>query len=867
MSTADTTLAIALVVDASLALVTSWPAVLQHYVSPLVRRIAETHPNCPYTIGFVTYGSSDSSSSPILCRNFFQESAVVVKAMREDPLKHFALGSTTAGGSKGLATLEGLVAGIEMFDTLLKSRDSKNLRSPVFHLIHLSASVADDSLHPQWNDLSELDETTWEKLPAELSNRDINFSSIVLHSKNARCTELHSSIPATKKVNPWFAVESTHSVLLSGFNITPSSKGSPLVVSLMFSVEHFSAGVKRAGEPATDKPPEKKPRQTPAPSPFLAPSPPAKPVIPPASEAPVLWTNTNVPVANFPPQLQGLFAEYRKHEENVKRIQAEYQAATSARQLDKIANIKTEMQKVMPNFQKYRHFVLQTAARFNQSSGSASQPSSNIPGQQRPPETVMHVNQGSSSQNSPPAGLKPGKSPNSANTDTSQRPLSSQTDGNSSSNPPNATDARNTTQLDPGQNFAASSSSGSNQDPTTQQSRMQMLAPDVAAQMHKLIEQSERSRVQQPFTTGAAAVSNANLAQMQSANQTFPQNAVPDVGPNVVTNANTVIGGPKPPVPASGPQQNPITKGPPVWQGVFFLPADPQTGRRELKVQVAMFTNSQQSVPAARPETWPPLMQLNSTRDPIVIGLDFQVWLKQRQALVCMVQPATGGNEANLANFRLLFEALQSSQRYAVAGWTTPSGASSPNALFFAHNNTTLAAICPITGITELPKQGLALKLAVNDSQRQTIMAAYATKAGGANPALMNANRPGMMPGQQYLGAMPGAPRPGVGPSQVGQPSQPSHPMSHNPAAMNALMGKLGNFGANGAMMANLGLQMNNFQNMMMNNLGRTAGGPSSVGLGGNGLPNISPEMMQSFMQRNAEGNANNGGGQGPGMR
>ncbi|KAF5339923.1 hypothetical protein D9758_015022 [Tetrapyrgos nigripes] len=40
----------------------------------------------------------------------------------------------------------------------------------------------------------------------------------------------------------------------------------------------------------------------------------------------LLWTDIDVPVASFPPHLQHIFAEHRKHEENAKRIQAAYQA-------------------------------------------------------------------------------------------------------------------------------------------------------------------------------------------------------------------------------------------------------------------------------------------------------------------------------------------------------------------------------------------------------------------------------------------------------------------------------------------------------------------------------------------------------------
>jgi len=164
------------------------------------------------------------------------------------------------------------------------------------------------------------------------------------------------------------------------------------------------------------------------------------------------------------------------------------------------------------------------------------------------------------------------------------------------------------------------------------------------------------------------------------------------------------------------------------------------------------------------------------------------------------------------------------------------------------------AALCPMNGIPEMPRS-------MTEAQRQALTARLMAGNSSNNPTLANRPGPGMMPGpQQGLG---GGGRPGMPPAQLGHPSQqPSHTMLGNPGAMNAFMGRMG---ANGMpMRPNMGAGMNfPGQNMMMNNLVRS-GGLAGVGIGSSGMPgNLSPEIMQSFMQRNAEAGNNGQGGMG----
>lgn len=64
-------------------------------------------------MGFVTYATSDTLPSPILCKRFFVDYQPVMKEMREDPAK-LGLGQTNSGAGRGMAALEGLVAAIEV---------------------------------------------------------------------------------------------------------------------------------------------------------------------------------------------------------------------------------------------------------------------------------------------------------------------------------------------------------------------------------------------------------------------------------------------------------------------------------------------------------------------------------------------------------------------------------------------------------------------------------------------------------------------------------------------------------------------------------------------------------------------------------
>jgi mediator of RNA polymerase II transcription subunit 25 len=192
-------LAVALVVESSIAVAAEWPLIILNYVTNIVKRLGDANPgyrvrnlnrllvvilNITFQlrIGFVTYATASTFPSPVLCKRFFTEYPAVMREMREDPAK-LGIGQTNSGGTRGMAALEGLVAAIEvrsdgyflvcrpkafsqLFDILHIS--AQPARQHVNHIFHVAASTPDTSIHPQWNDSPSLDSVTWEDLPAEL---------------------------------------------------------------------------------------------------------------------------------------------------------------------------------------------------------------------------------------------------------------------------------------------------------------------------------------------------------------------------------------------------------------------------------------------------------------------------------------------------------------------------------------------------------------------------------------------------------------------------------------------------------------------------------------------------------------------------
>ncbi|KAF9243561.1 hypothetical protein BU15DRAFT_43066 [Melanogaster broomeanus] len=220
--------AVACVVEASLILASEWSRILTEYVFPLLKRLNELHPTHQFRLALVTYGAADTRPSPLLSKGFFAHLSQVTKDLREDPSK-FGIGQTNSGGGRGLSALEGLVAAIELFDILMASSNltvnhaqtqsqtsQKDSRSIVSHLFHIATSPPDNAQRPQCNTLQHLDSVTWESIPTELKKRKINLSLISLR-KIPQFQDLQSLVAGHGAQSPWFNVHVPHVLSLSGF--------------------------------------------------------------------------------------------------------------------------------------------------------------------------------------------------------------------------------------------------------------------------------------------------------------------------------------------------------------------------------------------------------------------------------------------------------------------------------------------------------------------------------------------------------------------------------------------------------------------------------------------------------------------------
>ncbi|KAH8994826.1 hypothetical protein EDB92DRAFT_228064 [Lactarius akahatsu] len=302
--------AVAIVVDSSLTLAREWHHILLEYCKPLFARLAEG--NAAFLpqlrLGFVTYGPPNcSGGTPLLVNRFFAVGAH--NELKE--MNRLSIGTTTTGGSLGMAALEGYAAAIEMFDSLKNGVNQKPLR-PLslnesrdrpkevysYHLWHFAAGQPDNTKNPLWNNSPALDSLTWKTVPAELKKREINCSMLLV-SPSPKFSKLFSDI-SDARLAPWFPTRPNHTILLSGF--TPSPKPRAAVPSTIPAKRPAdSPAEQRSPGPKISKPPSQtaSPALAAAKKPVLQSSPlipPATASAPPSSSA----TSPIVPPATAP---------------------------------------------------------------------------------------------------------------------------------------------------------------------------------------------------------------------------------------------------------------------------------------------------------------------------------------------------------------------------------------------------------------------------------------------------------------------------------------------------------------------------------------------------------------------------------------
>lgn len=102
---------VAILVDSSAALAGQWPLVLRDYIYPMFSRLVENQSQLQ--IAFVTYALSNTVPSPVVAKRYFSLPSQASKELKEEPGR-LGLGSTSTGGSVGMAVLEGYAAALEV---------------------------------------------------------------------------------------------------------------------------------------------------------------------------------------------------------------------------------------------------------------------------------------------------------------------------------------------------------------------------------------------------------------------------------------------------------------------------------------------------------------------------------------------------------------------------------------------------------------------------------------------------------------------------------------------------------------------------------------------------------------------------------
>ncbi|PAV18664.1 hypothetical protein PNOK_0550700 [Pyrrhoderma noxium] len=212
--------AVAILLDSSLALSEQWQVpLLGTYIPGLLNRLIqgrEKNGETTFYACMVTYGSLDGQGSPIVAKRYFSRRDAVSTDLKGPP-SNLGIG-TTGYGKKKLAALDGYAAVLEMFDLFLRERSGRKAEKTsqddlLCHIVHVSACIPDDALHPLWNHSSSLDSLTWKTLPDELKMRNINLNMILLNPSKI-FSELHASL-VSESCSPWFQIKAGHSVLLS----------------------------------------------------------------------------------------------------------------------------------------------------------------------------------------------------------------------------------------------------------------------------------------------------------------------------------------------------------------------------------------------------------------------------------------------------------------------------------------------------------------------------------------------------------------------------------------------------------------------------------------------------------------------------
>ncbi|KAK1233107.1 hypothetical protein PQX77_003747 [Marasmius sp. AFHP31] len=724
--------AIVLVIDTSLALGQHWYPIMNNYISPLFRRLSELNPGRPIRIGIVTYTVPDMTNySPVIHKKFFGEASVVAEVFKKEVQK-IGLMSSLSAPTVGMPALEGVAAAIEMIDTLTTSCPATGPGRPVsLNIFHITAVVPDNTVNPQWNDLESLDQLTWEGLPSELQSRNINLSSILLNQDTSVYTKLH----ATGSAPTWFPVRPPHTVFLSPYFATAPP-----------------TGPKRPAESiAMDKSPDsKRPRLgPPVPSPILAgkPTPPNHNPNPTPNGRPAPFPapgtapgQTGFPARLTPQQVQALLPKLRASEERIKALEAAHGQAVQSGDTQKAGETATELTKLRMSHKVFREYLtvqikqIQGTQVQAQASGSGQQtagsekgqaPSNNVPpstqgngqAENRPPSAVANP-----PAPAPPSVPAPAPVPNQA--PNAQPPLPSKPPsvGPEGRVPPNMPNPPN-----PGSHFNPNASpnvppnmspnmSNTGQNPmgvnlppgaANQGPQRGMMMPELANQMNKLVEQSERAGAgpRPPMGGQGQGPGPGPLGGMHGPPGVAPPGMPGAPGQhNPPAMMNNGTGGPSFKPPNAAPQPQAV----PVWQGIMCWRPDAMNGGREVNANIAVFAGSNNG---SHSDTWPKTIYLSSPAQPIS-PTDVQAWFAQHKDQMFLGRLVPAGPDPSHQDYKFLFANMITKKIYLLGAWTTPNGGQTNNLLIAAAPNSgLLGAFFPHNGLPELPKATSAIVL------------------------------------------------------------------------------------------------------------------------------------------------------------
>ncbi|TFK40100.1 hypothetical protein BDQ12DRAFT_680349 [Crucibulum laeve] len=833
-------IAVAFVVESSLTVAAEWTRIFVDYVPHMLKRLTDAHPGYKLRLGIVTYGPVDTVPSPLLCNRLFIDYPPVLKVMRENPLQ-LGIGKTNSGGGNGMAALEGLVAAVELFDSLQLPPQAKDTLN-TFHIFHVAACSPDSAQHPQFNNSPALDLTTWDTLPSELKQRKINLSSIHLRPQIPRLSELSTTAITTSITSPWFKLQPLHHIVLVGFS----------------SPTQLLKTNKRLGEnQSTDRPPDMKrpklsPPQETSPKLSSTKTPPLPPTqlpsapvlsqsqsLPPSMiRTPAAGSLTQVPPANRLPQQQQLLDHVRTVEEKLRQLEASIKHAEAMGEKEKAEQYTQEFKKRKEAHAKFLK-AISTYAQTQQMNAmllkqqvhgqpqvpsevgnqSHSQPTPGVPLIARVQSSPIHSHQevvpptfGPQDTSSDNGVTAPSMAQSSVPTQSHNRSLS--------------TGAPNL-----GQSPSLHPQSLSNMSPRTQ------MPVNVQAQMQKLLEQRNRAshaNANMPVPTNQAqthadVTSNAGMSQGSSANATQP---------------NLLQGGE--PMPPTKPTIVPV------WQGFMSFNGTSNATKKEVRTAVIASTQPN-SVAACRSDTWPTKFTLVPTRDPAVALPDLHIWIKRHNPVLCtfLPQPNVPDSKGNDQYYRMFVGLLAQRKIYATAAWTLPSGAQETNLLVFpANNNQLMGAFFPVSGIPEMPrpsKPSIPANLPMNLNLNPQFMAHMRSlPADKQAQFMMQMHQQGQFSNQGMM-------------ALAQKQQQLAHLQSKQDSNGSTVPPSYGNMslpmqllapqnGPNGSNPMNLGTGLSNA------NLSRSSSG---------GMPGgVSYEMLQSFMQRNPDGGS--GAGMGP---